>query len=156
MGLRSVVFYMIIALMAMSCRAGLYNQTGSISGKVVWLEGNLMPSIDDDNYAQRAAGVPVQRMLYIYEATKPDQAMRLEGDASFYTTIHKRLVKKVRTDKGGTFEVRLPPGKYSIFVMENEAFFANVFDGEGHINPVQVEPGEETTVFIKINYKAFY
>jgi hypothetical protein len=49
------------------------------------------------------------------------------------------LIRKIKTDKTGSFKANLDPGKYSIFVQEEDGLFANVFDGEGFINPVTVE-----------------
>lgn len=147
---------MVILLAMISCRTAIRSQTGTITGKVVWLEGNLMPSIGDPDYAARAAGRPIQRMLYIYEAATPEQSERKVGEASFYSEIHTKLIKKVRSGNDGTFSVKLPPGKYSVFSMEDEGLFANVFDGEGHISPVEVDAGMVSEIVIKINYKAYY
>lgn len=140
-----------------SCSVAIINnQSQGITGWVVWLEGNLMPAIGDTKMEERLAGRPIQRTLYIHEPATPQETEKVQDSGVFYSEIHSRLVKKVRTDDSGTFRIELPPGKYSVFVLEKDGFFANIFDGEGHINPVIVEAGKFTELEIKVNYMAFY
>jgi hypothetical protein len=40
--------------------------------------------------------------------------------------------------------------------VEEGGFFANQFDGEGHIQPVDIRAGDTTDISIDINYKAYY
>ncbi len=144
---------LIVAACSMATKS---NQPQGITGRVLWLEGNLMPSVGDTTMTDRLAGKPVQRTLYIHEATTPDETVKVQNSGIFYSEIQTRLVKKVKTDGSGTFRAELPPGKYSIFVQEKDGFFANIFDGEGHINPVTVEEDKFTEIEIKVNYMAFY
>ena len=125
-----------------------------IIGEVRWIEGNLMPSIGDTSYASRAEGVPIEREIYVYKATQLKDVEKSGG--SFYTSIHTQLIKKVKSKKDGSFRVLLPSGKYSLFVVEEEGFFANIFDGDNFINPVTVQPDNYTEIKIQVNYKAFY
>ncbi len=134
----------------------LQRQSGAqgIAGTVRWVEGNLMPAIGDSTYIERSKGAPIQREIYIYKAIKIHDAEPKQG--VFFQGIRSELIKKVTTDKDGKFKVILPPGKYSVFVMENEGLFANKYDGENYINPVTVNSGSFTEVEILINYKAYY
>ena len=125
-----------------------------IIGEVRWIEGNLMPSIGDTSYASRAEGVPIEREIYVYNATQLKDVEKSGG--SFYTSIHTHLIKKVKSKKDGSFRVHLPSGKYSLFIVEKEGFFANTFDGDNYINPVTVQPDNYTEIKIRVNYKAFY
>jgi hypothetical protein len=52
--------------------------------------------------------------------------------------------------------VELPPGKYSVFTVEEEGLYANEYDSDGNMFPVEVLDGEFTEVTIKINYKAAF
>jgi hypothetical protein len=126
-----------------------------IKGQVVWLEGNLMPSVGEEPPLNPKKGKPVQRTLFLYEATEKDQTVPGKS-AVFYNQINSKLVKKVATEEDGSFKVNLPPGKYSIFVLEEDGYFASTFDGQGIINPVIVEPQKYTEIVIEINYKAAY
>jgi hypothetical protein len=114
-----------------------------------------MPSVGDNTYQQRAKGTPVQRTVHIYEATQQAQVKTVES-GSIYTDVTSQLIMKTRTDKNGYFRARLKPGKYSIFIQEDKGLFANIFDGQGIINPVTVEAGKFTDIVIKVNYKAVY
>jgi hypothetical protein len=147
----------VAATIIMACSVASKNkQQQGITGKIVWLEGNLMPAIGDTTMTERMAGRPVQRTLFIHEPTTPDETERVPDSGMFYAKINTRLVKKVETDGNGIFRVVLPAGKYSVFVLEEKDFFANIFDGEGHINPVLVEEGKFTEIEIKVNYMALY
>lgn len=145
---------MLIALLNCTATKNATGQSG-ISGQVFWLEGNLMPSIGDTTYQKRAAGIPIQRTVHIYEATKRNEVETVES-GSIYTNVSSQLIMKTKTDKNGYFKVRLEAGKYSIFIQEDKGLFANIFDGQGIINPVTVETGKFTDIVIKVNYKAFY
>ncbi|MGF1925619.1 MAG: carboxypeptidase regulatory-like domain-containing protein [Bacteroidia bacterium] len=123
-----------------------------VFGKVTWMEGNFMPSTDRQDAKISA---PAQRTVYIYALTKLSET---EGQAPLFSKINKAVVAKVKTNKEGYFQCKLPPGKYSIFTFETESaqFFANAFDGDGSITPFEVKANEVTTIDININYKAFY
>jgi hypothetical protein len=126
-----------------------------IYGQALWLEGNLMPTIDETGDANRSKGQPVKRTVLIYEPTSLQQVEK-NDDTSLYKAVNTRLVKTFETDDAGNFRASLKPGKYSVFVREDEGLFSNTFDGKGIIGAVTVVEGEFTEHNIKINYKAFY
>ncbi len=121
-----------------------------IAGKVLWQAGNQMPSPD----VPPSKGRGIQRTLFIYELTNGSQAKTIEG--VFHTNIQTNLVTQVITDANGNFSVSLKPGKYSLFSKEEKGLFANLFDGQMNINPVEVKKGEVTNVEFLINYQASY
>ena len=109
-----------------------------------------MPSTD---IPRNSAGSRIQRTVLIYELTHRDQCTRGE---ELYTRIDSRLVAQVESDSMGHFATSLPHGHYSIFTQEPDGYFANKFDGEGHVNPVTIVKGKTTVIRVKIDYKAFY
>ena len=121
-----------------------------ISGKVLWQAGNQMPSPD----VPPSKGRGVQRTVYIYELTNGSQATTTDG--VFHANIQTDLVTKVETDADGNFAVRLEPGVYSLFTKEKKGLYANLFDGENNIYPVEVKEGRLTHVEFLINYEASY
>jgi len=122
-----------------------------VFGKVIWMEGNFMPSPDRLPRQENTAAV---RTIHIYKATKLSDT---EGEAPLFTKINKELVAKVKTNKAGYFQCKLAPGKYSIFTLEEEnRFFANIFDGEGNISPFEVKANEVSRYDIRVNYKAAF
>lgn len=122
-----------------------------IAGKVLWESGNQMPSPDAP---QRSGRRGVQRIVYVYELTNASQATAQDG--VFYTDIKTKLVAQVETDAEGNFTLPLQPGNYSLFTKEDKGLYANLFDGENNIFPVEVKEGQVTTVEFLINYNATY
>ncbi|QCR24261.1 carboxypeptidase-like regulatory domain-containing protein [Pontibacter sp. SGAir0037] len=122
-----------------------------IAGKVLWEAGNRMPSPDAPASSGKRG---VQRTVYIYELTKSSQATSPDG--IFYTSIQTNLVTQVVTDANGNFTVSLKPGRYSLFTKEEQGLYANLFDGENNIFPVEVKEEKITAVEFLINYKAIY
>jgi hypothetical protein len=141
-------------LLSSACSAKMFSGNAGIIGEVRWVEGNLMPAVNDTTYAQRAKGIPARREIYIYKALSIESAESADG--VFYPIFENGLVKKIKTKKDGTFKVNLPAGVYSLFVLENHQLFANRFDGEGLINPVKVREHEWTEISILVNYNAYY
>lgn len=122
-----------------------------VFGKVLWVEGNVMPSPSAPN---RGGGRPVERTLHIYEIT---QLSQVEGQSPLFNRVKTKLVAKVKSNREGYFQCKLKPGKYSIFTLEEEGqLFANSFDDNGSITPFEVKVNEVTNYPITINYKAFY
>ncbi len=127
-----------------------------ISGKVIWLEGNLMPTIKEESdtiTSSLTQGKPVERYIAIYKLTHRDQTVQEDG---FYKEVGTTLIKKILSDEEGNFGTQLDTGRYSLFVEEPQGLFANRFDGNGNINPVEVKKDKVTEVTLKIDYKAAY
>lgn len=100
--------------------------------------------------------IPVPRELCFHAATKSTQADR-EGYGGFYNAIHTELIAVVESAcNTGYFEVRLPVGTYSVFVVEDISadvfFYSNRHSGEGWINPVEVLPNTTTDFVFRITY----
>jgi hypothetical protein len=121
-----------------------------ICGKVSWTSGNQMPG-PDRKLQSTSAGIA--REIFIYEATTTEKTTQSNG---FYSAVQTKLVKKIKTKKGGTFSVKLPEGTYSVFVKESGGLWANTFDGQGRINPVTVTANNMTVLHINVNYRAAY
>ncbi|MCS6820741.1 MAG: carboxypeptidase regulatory-like domain-containing protein [Microscillaceae bacterium] len=122
-----------------------------ISGRVWWREGDFMPTIGD---AVTGKNKPVARTLNIYRLVKESQTTKQDR---FYTRIDAELVKTVKSNEYGCFAVELDEGKYSILSVEQgKGLYANSFDGEMNIFPVQVEKGKVTQIEFYIDYMATY
>jgi hypothetical protein len=97
---------------------------------------------------------PVQREVRVYEATRYDSVVSTGG--GFYRAIATRLVAITRSNRTGFYQVSLPPGKYSLFVLEDSLYYANHTDYAGHIQPGTVAADQITKVQIDITYRAAY
>jgi hypothetical protein len=148
--MKGLSYFYILALLAgvLSCKNQPAITTG-IVGQVVWVSGNQMPGPDKPD----VPGQPVERTVIITEAVKMSD---LEGNAPLFSSAPKKVVKKVDTNKSGAFTVELPPGIYSIFIKEEDGYFANSFDNTNTVNPVVVSNGNVSDILIRIDYKASY
>lgn len=151
--IKPLTFFILLLALVFSCKTSKKDGQG-IQGQVFWLEGNQMPqAVENGKIPQRPAKRGVKRTLKIHELTHINQA-RL-GDALF-GDIETPLVKQIETDESGNFSVELPPGRYSIFTVEENGHFANILDLDSYINPFEVREGEWTPADILINYQAAY
>jgi hypothetical protein len=98
--------------------------------------------------------VPVERQIVVHALTDMDGVDRTEGP--LYDRIRTEQVAVLQADSEGRFTGCLPPGEYSVFTVEEGGFFANRFDGGGHIQPVTIRAGDTTDIVIDINYRAYY
>ena len=145
-------------LLMASCtaqQAGLQSYQEGLYGQVLWLEGNLMPQIDESGEAvqSRRSGKGIQRKLHIYPAVSASQVPSENG---LFDLSGVENITTIETDKQGRFFIALPPGTYSIFSEEEEGRWANVFDVNNVINPVVIESGKITAWTFEINYRAAY
>ena len=122
-----------------------------ITGRILWQAGNQMPSPDAPPTESKRG---VERTVYIYKLTNAEQVTTQDG--VFHTNIQTNLVSQVDTDANGYFSVALKPGKYSLFTKEEKGLYANLFDGEMNIFPVEVKEGQVSTIEFLINYQASY
>jgi len=97
---------------------------------------------------------PVQRQIFVYDATPLDSVVPAGG--GFYREILTRLVAQTISNRSGFFQVSLPPGKYSLFVLEDSLYYANLSDAAGHLEPGTVLKGQVTKVQLDIIYRAAY
>jgi hypothetical protein len=129
---------------------GQGKKTG-IEGYIFRISGNRMPSPD----AKLNPPKGVKAILYIYELTSFSQVSKV-GESAFYSSIRSRFVQSVTSDDSGYFFLSLPPGEYSLFTKKDALFYANNFDGDGHIAPVKVVSKKVTQINVNIDYDAVY
>lgn len=115
-----------------------------------------MPQVSEDGREaplETEAKRVVARVLRIHSLTRLDQVS--VGDF-LIGSIQTEQVAELETEPDGTFQIELPVGRYSVFTVEEEGYFANVFDRDNHINPIEVKEGEWSFLEIIINYRAVY
>lgn len=120
-----------------------------VTGKILKMEGNFMPSI-----GQRANGgqvLPISVPVHVFKGKlksfeKPDPK-------------HPQLVATVRSDKDGVYRVALEPGEYTIVAEINGRLYLNSYvDFEGGMgwSTVIVAAGKWTTFDIKDSSAAVF
>ncbi len=126
-----------------------------VAGTVVFIRGNCMPGAVSDTTPEHACRrYPVQRTVRIHEITHRSKSEHVQG--GFHRDVKTNLVASIQTDREGFFEIDLPPGKYSVFVEEENLLYANLWDGQGFIQPVTVNEGQATVIRINIDHLAYY
>ena len=156
MMLRLSIYLIMIVLSLDGCKAIKMeqDQEQGIIGQIYWMEGNQMPMIVEDGEEPiKQEKAKVQRTVKIYELTKVNQLEQANG---LFSEPPTKLVAEVTSDESGHFKVGLPPGTYSVFTVEEGGFFANLFDQEMNVNPVEITEEEWMILNIKIDYKAFF
>lgn len=125
-----------------------------ISGTITWMEGNRMPMITESGKAApKTTPKPIQRTIRVYPLTKFSDLKMEDG---LFTAIASKPITEVVSDKQGKYSIHLGPGRYSVFIVEENGLFANIFDGEGNVQPVTVKENEWTLLDVEVNYKAVY
>ncbi|WP_158859710.1 carboxypeptidase-like regulatory domain-containing protein [Lunatibacter salilacus] len=154
MKLIQYLFVLLCLGLAVGCKSPK-EKTQGIHGQLFWVEGNLMPQATEDGSGptEQNPRQGVQRTVKIHSLTHIDQ---LSIGDYLIGTIQTPEIASFETDPDGSFRIELPIGKYSLFTVEQDGFFANIFDSENHINPVEVKAGEWSRFDIIINYKAVY
>ena len=99
---------------------------------------------------------PVVRDVYVYEPTSLFAVTNAhEFPDGFYSAIQANLVTVITSSTDGRFSLRLPAGRYSLFVMEDGLYYANRFESDT-INPVTVTSKATTTVEFDITYQTTF
>ena len=127
--------------------------TEGIWGTLVQREGDCMPGIIGEVRPNPCKLFPVKREILIYEYTKWNEAMLSDNSFVFYAKVYTKLVAKTMPDNEGFFQLKLKPGKYSVFVKEKGLLYANSGDGQGGIAPIIVEHSKISELnWLQINY----
>jgi hypothetical protein len=120
-----------------------------LSGYIYLASGNQMPGPG----RQPNKGRGVSRAVYIFEPTSINNT---EGTSPLFSHIKTRLIAQTKSDSTGYYAIKLPPGRYSVFIAENAQYFAAESDGTGTLNPVEIAPTSVTQKNFTINNKAAY
>jgi len=153
----SLAFPLVIILIAFSQCKSMKSEDQGVKGTITWLEGNQMPTIKSDDQVTglgvSTKGNPVKRTIKIYPITNLGDAQLENG---LFKSIKGEAIAEVLSNEDGQYSLSLPPGKYSVFIVEEEGLFANQFDEKGNIEPLYIKKGEWIQKDIVINYKAYF
>lgn len=125
-----------------------------IKGRITWLEGNQMPKISDAPIQTGVLkGEPVVRTVQIFPLVNLADAKMENG---LFQSIAAKPIAETTSNEKGEFKIKLPPGQYSVFTVEEDGLFANIFDQNGDIQPINIKKKKWSKLDIVINYKAFF
>ena len=140
-----------LILMGLTAFIPVPKKKQGIEGYLYKISGNQMPSPDIKPTPPKG----VKGTLYVYQLTNVNQAVKKDASL-FYSSVSTKLIKKVQTNSKGYFSVQLAPGKYSVFIKKDTVFYANRFDSQNNIAPVEVKAGKMTKVEVRMDYNAVY
>ncbi|MBN3582844.1 carboxypeptidase regulatory-like domain-containing protein [Algoriphagus aestuarii] len=149
---RSTYLMIFMILIGMTYCKPYQPEGQGLVGTITWLEGNMMPAIQDGEDPEKNAE-KVERTVQIFPLTNVSDVKVENG---LITSIATQKIKEVKTDGSGKYAIDLSPGRYTVVTVEEGGLFANIFDGEGNIQPITIKENEWTLLDIQINYKAFY
>lgn len=115
-------------------------------GDVWFWQGDFMPGTPTGTVT------PVAREIVIHELTAQADVTMDRDDPRFIAEIGTREVARATSGADGFFQVALPPGRYSVFAVEGDGYYANLWDGEGNILPVTVVSEQVADVLVNIDY----
>jgi hypothetical protein len=142
---------LILLITLISLLGTVQAQRQGIQGQVFWVSGDQMPIPIPEKAKTPQQGIV--REIYIYNAATLKDATQQDG---FFSEIQTTMVAKVLSSADGSFKVKLPEGKYSVFVKEDKGLFANLYDGNGCINCITVKPRKYSWITLTVDYQAAY
>jgi hypothetical protein len=120
-----------------------------IAGTLLKKEGNCMPMIGGTSTCKT---YPVSRTIKIFEYSTDND---VEGWGPLYSSVNSKLIAKYSADQNGFFQMSVKPGKYSIFICEDNKYYANGLDGQGGINPVIVKADSISKIILTLDYAVY-
>lgn len=122
-----------------------------IAGSIIFKQGEF----DATGKLSSEEGVlyGVERKVYIYTQTNIRSVDIAEGD--FVNNLYEQLVDSMESNPEGYFEKKLKPGKYSLFILENNRLYSKM-DEAGFYFPVTVNKDSVSMMKLEIDYKAVY
>ena len=124
--------------------------TQGLIGQVFEQKGNVMPQKGKSN----SKGQGYSTIIYVFEPTAITSVSSLSG--GLYTKPSTQLLGSFPTDSTGHFSISLVPGKYSILVGYEGAYFAPFLNQYNELAVVQVLPSLFQSMEVIINVKASY
>lgn len=150
----SFLFILLLTLILFQCAP--YKPEGQgVIGQVTWLAGNQMPTITTDgkNKKKTTGSEQIKRIVRVYPLVKISDVTLEDG---LFKSVAAKPITEVESDENGQYSINLSPGRYTILIVEEGGLFANIFDGEGNIQPVTVRENEWTLLDIVVNYRSVY
>lgn len=138
-----------LSLLLLVASFTVFSQKQGLNGQVFWVSGNQMPGPE----AVLSPNQGAVREILVYELTTLADATQV---GPFFRDIKTKLVGTAQSKPDGTFKIKLPIGNYSVFTKERNGLYANLFDGQGNINPVAVRAGQYAWKTITIDYDVAY
>jgi hypothetical protein len=103
----------------------------------------------------KGKGAPLAARIYIYAPTQVTQLDTLMDDR-FARKITSKRVATVQSDRLGFFQLQLKPGKYSIFIQFEGAYYIPYFSGSQWVSLFEVSSKGITELYLTVYSKDSY
>lgn len=120
-----------------------------ISGTLLKKEGNCMPMIGGTSTCTIS---PIEGTIKVFEYTTIEET---DGWGPLYDDVLTKLIAQSNSDTDGFFQIKLSPGKYSVFISEKGKYYANSSNGEGGINPIVIQGDSILNQNLRIDYAVY-
>jgi hypothetical protein len=127
--------------------------TDGIWGTLSSIEGDCMPVVQPG--VSSCKNCPVKRTVRIYEYALLNNATPSGTSTTFFDSFNTPLVAEVETDDNGFFQVSIPPGHYSVAIVEDGKLYVNGMDGQGGLCPF-ILPNGLLKFNLAMTYKAVF
>jgi hypothetical protein len=130
---------------------GCARDTVRVTGVVLRIRGNQMPSPDlpDPVYPG------FKTTIYFYQPLTAASA-RPVGQWGMFSIVNGQLAGTAASNDQGTFKIRLKPGRYSVLIGNDGLYYANIRDGSGVLNPVEIPKGKSLQLRLRADWDATY
>ncbi|HEY8400698.1 MAG TPA: hypothetical protein VIK89_05515 [Cytophagaceae bacterium] len=151
-----IYFPFLLLFLFLSCQSHRSNNSTDttfnqgLKGKIIFKEGNFYPN---GEIRDRGSIYAVERQIYVHELTTISEVDLAEGN--FLKNVYSAPIDTVYSDHKGEFKIPLEPGKYSLFINENQRLYSKMTEG-GKFFPVEVVKDSVKEITIEIDYKAIY
>ena len=117
-------------------------------GDVWFWSGDFMPICPSGTVR------PAVREVVVFAAATEAEVTEAAGSYGFYEEVRTTEIARTVSDRNGFFQIALPPGEYSLFVIEQAQFYAHGGYGSAYVSGVSVGAGAVTAVPFNIDYLA--
>ena len=107
------------------------------------------------SHSSKGKGAPLATSLYVYEPTQVNQLDTLMNDR-FTRKIASRRVATLKSDSKGFFQMCLKPGKYSLFIQFDGAYYIPYFSGSQWVSLFEVSSNGVAEMDLKLYNKDSY
>lgn len=139
-------------LLATSCEK--VTITEGIYGKVVERYGDWMPWVGSNppDHGER----PIECEIYVYEYTRTRDFDQAYIGNYPIESMPKPLVGTTSSDRKGRYQLSLPPGDYSVLLLDNDGkLHVNGLNGEGGLCPIRVEAGKVSELNLVLDHAVY-
>lgn len=145
---------MVLMMISVSCNKDALTISEGVYGTVIERYGDWMPMIGGNrDHGER----PVRREVYVYEKAYI-QDLRDVFENGPYVAPEKmplQFIAKTSSSKKGFYQIQIPAGEYSIFILDNGKFQISGGDGYGWMCPLVIEAGQVKEVNLLLDHAVY-